>query len=178
MDITLDKIDIIRDRTGVSYKEAREALTFANGNVVDALINIEESSGKKWTETMSVKGNEVIDKLKTVVQSGNVNRIVIKKDNSVILDIPVTAGAISAVVMPKIAAIGTAVALMTKCTIEVERENKGTVNVNNVINNAVGNVTDKVKDFADNVKSTTQNMVDSNTAAVDDCCPKINTELP
>ena len=50
MDITLDKIDIIRDRTGVSYKEAREALTQADGNVVDALISIEESSGRNWTE--------------------------------------------------------------------------------------------------------------------------------
>ena len=64
MDITLDKIDIIRDRTGVSYKEAREALTQADGNVVDALISIEESSGRNWTESVSVKGSEVIDKLK------------------------------------------------------------------------------------------------------------------
>ncbi|MDD2480551.1 MAG: DUF4342 domain-containing protein [Lutispora sp.] len=176
MDITLDKIDIIRDRTGVSYKEAREALTFANGNVVDALINIEESGDKKWTETMSVKGNEAMDKLKTLVKSGNVNRIRIKKDNGVILDIPVTAGAISAVVMPQITAIGTAVALMTKCTIEVERQNKGTVNVNNVINNAVGNAADKVRDFAEEVKNTTQNMSSNNV--VDDCCSKIDTDMP
>lgn len=176
MDITLDKIDIIRDRTGVSYKEAREALTFANGNVVDTLINIEESGDKKWTETMSVKGNEAMDKLKTLVKSGNVNRIRIKKDNGVILDIPVTAGAISAVVMPQITAIGAVVALMTKCTIEVERQNKGTVNVNNVINNAVGNAADKVRDFAEEVKNTTQNI--SNNSVVDDCCPKIDTDMP
>lgn len=176
MDITLDKIDIIRDRTGVSYKEAREALTLANGNVVDALINIEESDGRKWTESVSVKGSEVIDRLKTVVKSGNVNRIRVKKDDSVILDIPVTAGAISAVVMPQITAIGTAAALLTKCTIEVERQNKGTVNVNSVINDAIVNAADKVKDFAEDVKNTTQNMSNSNIA--EDCCPKIDTDLP
>ncbi|HCJ58119.1 DUF4342 domain-containing protein [Lutispora sp.] len=176
MDITLDKIDIIRDRTGVSYKEAREALTQANGNVVDALISIEESSGRNWTESVSVKGSEVIDKLKAVVKSGNVNRIRVKKDDSVILDIPVTAGAISAVVMPQITALGTAAALLTKCTIEVERQNKDTVNVNNVINDAIVNAADKVKDFAEDVKNTKQNMTNSNTA--EDCCPKIDTDLP
>ncbi|MCQ1530847.1 DUF4342 domain-containing protein [Lutispora saccharofermentans] len=176
MDITLDKIDIIRDRTGVSYKEAREALTQADGNVVDALISIEESSGRNWTESVSVKGSEVIDKLKTVVKSGNVNRIRVKKDDSVILDIPVTAGAISAVVMPQITALGTAAALLTKCTIEVERQNKDTVNVNSVINDAIVNAADKVKDFAEDVKNTTQNMTNSNTG--EDCCPKIDTDLP
>lgn len=176
MDITLDKIDIIRDRTGVSYKEAREALTLANGNVVDALINIEESNGRKWTESVSVKGSEVIDRLKTVVKSGNVNRIRVKKDDSVILDIPVTAGAISAVVMPQITAIGTAAALLTKCTIEVERKNKDTVNVNSVINSAVANAADKVRDFAEDIKNTTGNMTNSNAA--EDCCPKIDTDLP
>lgn len=182
MDITLDKIDIIRDRTGVSYKEAREALLQANGNVVDALINIEESSNKNWTETISVKGSELVEKLKTIVNTGNINRIRIKKDDVVILDIPVTAGAISAVVMPKIAAIGTAAALLTKCTIEVERQNKGTVNVSDVINNTVSNVADKVKDFADDIKNVTKNNKDNGVIAdlniVTDCCPEINTELP
>jgi hypothetical protein len=182
VDITLDKIDIIRDRTGVSYKEAREALTLANGNVVDALINIEESNNKNWTETISVKGSELVDKLKTIVNTGNINRIRIKKDDVVILDIPVTAGAISAVVMPKIAAIGTAAALLTKCTIEVERQNKGTVNVSEAINTTVSNVADKVKDFADDLKNATQNVANNSVVADNNidtgCCPEINTELP
>lgn len=153
MDITLEKIDIIRDRTGVTYKEARDALNAANGNVVDALINIEESGSRKWTETVSVKGNEVVDRLKTILKSGNVNRIRIKKDDNLILDIPVTAGAISAVVLPQLTALGTALALMSRCTIEVERQNKDVINVNNVINNAVEDLAGKVKDIAEDVRN-------------------------
>ncbi len=121
MDISLEKVDIIRDRTNVTYKEAKEALEAANGDVVDALINIEETGEKKWTDTISVKGNEAFDRIKGIVKSGNVNRIRVKKDDSVIFDIPVTAGAISAVVVPQLTAIGTALALLSKCTIEVER---------------------------------------------------------
>lgn len=43
MEITLEKIELVRDRTGVTYKEAKEALEAANGNVVDAIIAIEET---------------------------------------------------------------------------------------------------------------------------------------
>ena len=43
MEITLEKIELVKDRTGVSYKEAKEALEEADGSVVDAIIDIEES---------------------------------------------------------------------------------------------------------------------------------------
>ncbi len=152
MDISLEKVDIIRDRTGVSYKEAKEALEEAGGNVVDALINIEAAGEKKWTETMSVKGSEAVDKLKGMVKSGNVNRIRVKKDDYVILDIPVTAGAVSAVVIPQITAIGTAVALLSKCTIEVERPNKETINVTEAIANTADGIANKIRNVADDMK--------------------------
>ena len=42
MEITLEKIELVKDRTGVSYKEAKAALEAADGSVVDAIINIEE----------------------------------------------------------------------------------------------------------------------------------------
>jgi NACalpha-BTF3-like transcription factor len=37
-EITLEKIDIVRERTGANYSEAKEALEACEGNVVDALI--------------------------------------------------------------------------------------------------------------------------------------------
>ena len=47
MEITLEKIELVKDRTGVSYKEAKEALEAAEGSVVDAIINIEETIDEK-----------------------------------------------------------------------------------------------------------------------------------
>lgn len=153
LDITLEKIDTIRERTGVTYKEARDALTVANGNIVDAIINIEEAEEKNWTETISMKGNQVVDKLKNVLKTGNVNRVRIKKDNTVILDVPVTAGAVTAVIIPKLTALGATLALLSNCVIEIERQNKGVINVSNIINTAVGEVTNKVKNIAEDVKN-------------------------
>lgn len=153
MDITLEKIDMIKERTGVSYKEAKEALVFAEGNVVDAIINIEEKGSKNWTEDFSVKGNEAIEKIKEIIKTGNVNRIKIKKDDTIILDMPITAGALSAVILPQITAIGTAIALMTKCTIEVERSNKEIINVGETIAKTADEFADKVKDTANELKN-------------------------
>lgn len=151
MDISLEKIDIIRDRTGVSYKEAKTALEANAGNVVDALIHIEDDGNKKWTEAISVKGNEAVEKVKNIVKSGNVNRIRVKKDDYVILDVPVTAGAISAVVVPQLTAIGAVIALLSRCTIEVDRPNKETIHVNEVVSNVI---TDAADDVANKLNNT------------------------
>lgn len=167
MDISLEKVDIIRDRTGVSYKEAKDALTAANGNVVDALIDIEEAGDKRWTETISVKGSEAVDKLKGIVRSGNVNRIRVKKDEYIILDIPVTAGAISAVVIPQLTAIGTAVALLSKCTIEVERPNKQTINVTEAITNTADDIANKIKNVTGDLKNMKSGMTGNKTGLAD-----------
>ncbi|ERM92084.1 MAG: hypothetical protein XD49_0712 [Caldanaerobacter subterraneus] len=126
VDEQLEKIDMIVERTGVSYKEAKEALEKANGNVVDALIYIEENR-KSWTESFTVAGTEVMDKIKDLIKKGNVTKIRIKKDDKVLLEIPVTAGAISTVVIPQLTLLGAAVAFLANCTIEVEKYDKSVI---------------------------------------------------
>lgn len=160
MEITLEKIDLVKERTGVSYKQAKEALEAANGDVVDAIIAIEETEccsgccdeSGKWTENISAKGSEVMDKVKELVKTGNINRIRIKKDDLVIMDIPVTAGAVGVALIPQFAAIGAAVALLTKCTIEVERPEKETINVNEVITAKTEEMTEKFKHKVEDIK--------------------------
>jgi len=119
----LEKIDMIVERLGVSYKEAKEALEKSGGSVVDALIYIEENK-KSWIETFTVAGSEVMDKIKELIKKGNVTKIRIKKDDKVIVEIPVTAGAISAVIIPQLTLVGAAVALLANVTIEVEKHDK------------------------------------------------------
>lgn len=160
MEITLEKMDLVKERTGVSYKEAKEALEAANGDVVDAIIALEEgegccgsAEGGNWTEFMSTKGTEVIDKVKELVKTGNVTRIRIKKDDLVILDLPVTAGAVGvALVGVQLSAIAAVVALITKCTIEVQRPDKATINVNDMINNKTEEMTEKLKNKVEDIK--------------------------
>lgn len=84
MEISLEAIDAVRERTGVSYKEAREALEQTEGSVVDAIVLLEDKS--------TAKTDDVLEKIKAVVKEGNVNKIRVKKDDKVLLTVPVNAG--------------------------------------------------------------------------------------
>jgi hypothetical protein len=70
------------------------------------------------TESVQVKGSELIDRVKTLIHEGNVRRVVIKQGEDTIVEFPLTLGVVGAVLVPILAAAGA----ITDCTIEVERE--------------------------------------------------------
>ena len=90
MNITLESIDAVRERSGASYEEAREALEVSGGSVVDALVYLEQKKGRK-TEAL-------LEKVKAVVKEGNVNKIRVKRGDQVLLTIPVNVGIIGGLV--------------------------------------------------------------------------------
>ena len=78
---------------------------------------------KTRTEEFKVEGSEVKEKVKQLLHEGNIRRLTIKnKDGKTVLEVPVTVGVIGAVIAPVLAAVGAAAALLTECTIAVERE--------------------------------------------------------
>lgn len=76
-------------------------------------------------ETIRLQGVELLDKLKQVIHEGNARRIIIKQENQVVAEFPLTAGVVGALVAPILAAIGALVALLKDCSIEVERTASG-----------------------------------------------------
>lgn len=74
-------------------------------------------------EQFKVYGHELLVKIKELIKEGNVRRIIIKNEkDKVMMEIPVTFAVIGAFFAPVLAAVGALAALMTKCTIEVERK--------------------------------------------------------
>ena len=74
-----------------------------------------------FKETFKVTGAQLIDKVKKLVHEGNVRRVIIKQDGVTIVEFPLTVGVVGAVLAPLLAAVGAVAALVTECTIEVER---------------------------------------------------------
>jgi hypothetical protein len=72
-------------------------------------------------ETFKVKGTHLLDAVKNLIHEGNVRRIVIKQDGRIIAEFPLTVGVVGAALAPLLAAVGAIAALITECTIEVER---------------------------------------------------------
>lgn len=73
-------------------------------------------------ETIRLQGSEILDALRKIIQEGNARRVVIKQDDRIIAEFPLTAGVVGTLVAPVLAAIGALVALLKDCTIEVEKE--------------------------------------------------------
>ncbi len=74
-------------------------------------------------EEFKVSGEDLLRKVKELINEGNVRRIVIKnKDGKQLVELPLTVGVVGAVLAPVLAAVGAIAALVTECTIVVERE--------------------------------------------------------
>jgi Domain of unknown function (DUF4342) len=81
-------------------------------------------SESTWWETIKVKGGQIVDKVRELIEEGNVRRIVIKNEERTIAEFPLTVGVVGAVLAPVLAAVGAIVALVKDCKIEVERVKK------------------------------------------------------
>ncbi|HEX6462093.1 MAG TPA: DUF4342 domain-containing protein [Candidatus Saccharimonadales bacterium] len=74
-------------------------------------------------EEFKVNGEELLAKVKQLVNEGNIRRIIIKdKDNKTLVELPLTIGLVGALLAPVLAAVGAIAALVTECTIVVERK--------------------------------------------------------
>jgi hypothetical protein len=74
-------------------------------------------------EEFTVNGEELLKKVRELIAAGNARRISIKNEkNETLIEIPLTFGAIGALLLPTLAAVGAIAALVTKCTIVVERK--------------------------------------------------------
>jgi hypothetical protein len=70
-----------------------------------------------------VAGEDLLRKVKEIIAEGNVRRISIKdKDGKSLVELPLTVGVVGAALAPVLAAVGAIAALVTECTITVERQ--------------------------------------------------------
>lgn len=74
-------------------------------------------------EEFKLKGEDIVKKVKELIAEGNVRRItVLNKDGKSVVELPVTIGVVGAAIAPALAALGALAALLTDCTIRVERD--------------------------------------------------------
>ena len=77
------------------------------------------------TEKFTVDGGQVVEKIKELIHQGNIRRVRLIHKGRPLIDIPLTAGvgvaAVTVLAAPVLAALGAVAALVTECTLEVER---------------------------------------------------------
>lgn len=76
---------------------------------------------KVTKEEIHVAANQLVTRISKLIKEGNVRRIRIKHKGKTMLEMPVTLATIGMVVAPYLAFVGALAALITECTLEIER---------------------------------------------------------
>ena len=78
--------------------------------------------GGRHVEEFSIGSDELLKRVKELLHEGNVRKIIVRdEEGHILLEVPVTAGLVGAVLAPWLAAVGAIAALVTRCNISVER---------------------------------------------------------
>ena len=177
MEITLEKIELVKDRTGVSYKEAKDALEVAGGSVVDAIIAIEETINTKPSRGFGHSNNAFVEKLKELIRKGNVSKVIIKKDGEVVLNLPVSFGIVGTVLAPVPIIIGTIVAIGAKCVIEVVKDDGTILDVSEMAMETFGDVKEKGEELYGEVRKRGSEVYKDVKVKASDALDRVNPKI-
>ena len=132
--ITIEMVDDVLERLPhVSYKEAKEALIETDGNVLDAIILLDEKKlsihsiktdgldkiGNKFTEETEKLREQILELLKNATKV----RVIVENQDRVILNIPLGIGVLGAAAFPIPAVFGLSAAVLSSYTVKIADEN-------------------------------------------------------
>ena len=188
--ITIEAIDQVMDRVpGVTYAEVKEALIKCDGDVVDAIILLQNNStneenikSKKTFEDVFGKDSEQIkEEITELIRKSNVIRIVIEKNGKIIMNIPITVGVVGVVFAPILTLIGLSASVLAKYRIKIENEDEGTIvdlgefseEKLNIIKDMISSTAKDVKEAVDKKNKNTE---DKNESDNDDVIINLNKD--
>ena len=147
--ITIEMVDKVMERVpSASYKEVKEAHVHSDGDILEAIIYLEENSGaikaKKKVEDFFEKSKEDAEEvrksteekigkdveelkaqLKELFAKSNRVRVVVEKEGKIIMNIPFTVGVIGIAMMPLLTILGLSAAVLSKYRIKIQNEADG-----------------------------------------------------
>ncbi|MFL0247407.1 DUF4342 domain-containing protein [Candidatus Clostridium stratigraminis] len=178
-EITLEKIDVVRERTGATYGEAKEALEASEGNVVDAIIYMENNK-KSTMDNLYTSKDEFLTWIKDLINKGNITRIRIKKEEKVLVDMPINAGIavgiVAYAIWAPLIAIGVIGAVVTNITVEITKKDGSVEIINKAIKTTMQDVKEKVNDMANEVKEKVSDVKDKVSDAASDVKEKFTNK--
>ena len=143
-EITIEKIDAVIQRVpSATYAEAKQALIDHNGDVIESIIALESNNtiesnfskktkqAKKAVEDMFSKDSEdfkeMKEQAKELLKRSSVIRVIIDRNNKVIMNIPLTVGVVGVALLPIYTLVGLSAAVIGKCRIKIQNEDDGSI---------------------------------------------------
>ena len=143
-EITIEKIDAVIQRVpSATYTQAKKALMDHNGDVIEAIISLESNKSienniskktkqaKKVVEDIFSKDSEdfkdIKEQAKELLKKSSVIRVIIDRNDKVIINIPLTVGVVGVALLPIYTLVGLSAAVIGKCRIKIQNEDDGNV---------------------------------------------------
>ena len=76
---------------------------------------------RTFWQTIELTGDQLVKTVKELIEAGNVRRIRVRQKDRTLAEFPLTIGVVGAVFAPMLAAVGALAALITECSIDIER---------------------------------------------------------
>ena len=153
MNITLEMVDQVIDRTGCSYKQAKEALIETDGDVLEAIVMLETKSEPKAAGFKDSKaaefGSDIIEKLKEAIKKGNVTRVLISKEGKIVMDIPINAGIVGALFFTPAVIVSIITALATGHSLQIVKDDGEIIDFKDFTEDTISTVKEKAEGFKD-----------------------------
>jgi phosphate uptake regulator len=129
MSINLEQIEALRQRANVSYEEAKAALELCNGDIVEALIYLERQN-KVRTDRKTGMESSFFGSVKQLIKKCHRIKFLIKKEDNIILNLPLTIVILAALFLTPVVVIGLLAALVTNHKIRFQRPDGEDMEIN------------------------------------------------
>lgn len=143
----LKKIDEIIKRTDCSYEESRAALIKSDGDLLAAIIYVERK--KSTEEKFKAKSEDVIDEIKKAIEDANASKLVVKKDGEILINIPISAGIIGAVLAPLFSVAGITAAMVSNYEFDIYTKDGNKINLNSKLEESLNKIDKSINKIKD-----------------------------
>ena len=181
--ITIESIDQVMERVpGATYAQVKEALVKCDGDVIDAIILLQDNSTqtdekkdkKSFEDVFGKDSDKIREDVNELIRKSNVIRIVIEKNGKIIMNIPISVGFVGVVFAPILSLIGLSASVIAKYKIKIKNEDEGTtVDLGefseeklNIIKDMVSSAAKDVKQAVDKKNKNTEDKNESNNNEV------------
>lgn len=131
MNVTLEMIDMLRQRANVSYEEAKAALEACGGDMVEALVYLERNNKIK-TNIYHNPECGFINSVKRLIKKGQETRFLMTKQDKTVINVPVNAVVLTTVFAPPITIAGVIIGLFTNHKMKFFKPDGGNMEINKV----------------------------------------------
>lgn len=145
---TIEDIELIRKKSGISYKEAVALLDYHNGNVARALVDLERNGRLKKDHLFEEERNHY-EKDDGLFGKLSRQRILVKEGERVLIDLPLIFMGAVLLFSPHVLLVGAALALIKGCSVSiVQSKKKGEVDFSGMVKRAAHSVVNTVEQVA------------------------------